>query len=708
MRAFFASLSLVLLLAGLGLVAVLEVAGRDLPSPSHLQDITPAEKTRVLDKDGKLIGEFYRENRILVTLDQIPKPLVQAFLAVEDRNFYKHWGIHVPSIFRAVLRNAMSLRVREGASTITQQLARNLFLTHEQTLSRKIKEAVLAVRIEQNYSKEEILEMYLNQIYFGEGAYGVQSAARGIFGKDVRDLTLPECALLAGLPRNPRGYSPFRHADAARRRRDVVLVAMRECGYVTREQADAAKRSPVEVAASPLSVENAPYFMEQVRQMLEKELGSEILFEGGLTIHTTLDLALQQETERILENELSRLEKETGTKVTREKYLEAKDEGKNPKAEYLQGAAIVMDAATGAIRTLVGGRSFDDSNFNRATSALRQPGSAFKPFIYLTAIEKGYYPSYMMLDAPVVYEERGTEPWRPQNYDREFRGPVTLRVALEKSINIPTIKLQEEIGTPAVIETAREVGLKSAIPEFRSIALGTAEVTLIDLVYAYGVFAQNGIRTEPYFVTKVEDPSGNVLREYRPKQREVLPSAPVALLNNMLQSVVDHGTGAGSRSAGFTLPAAGKTGTTDDYSDAWFVGYTPRTVGGVWVGYDKPRKIGAGMSGTRAALPIWTEVMKLATRDDGAIPFEMPDGVVARQVCSDTGLPVAPACPNPVTEHFLAAHVPTETCYLHGSGMRSRFEHWPTATDWGQQKEEERHLDEKLGDLPAPADSIPD
>jgi penicillin-binding protein 1A len=693
MRGFLLSFFLFLLFSILGFVALLKIAGHDLPSPSHLQAYTPAVKTRVYDRHGRPVGDFYRENRILVTLEDTPRDLVNAFIAVEDRSFRDHWGIHLPSVMRAVVRNVVSFRVRQGASTITQQLARNLFLTHEQTWTRKIREAVLAVRIEQSYSKDEILEMYLNQIYFGDGAYGIQSAARGFFGKDVEDLSLSECALLAGLPRNPRGYSPFRHPDAAKRRRGLVLTSMEECGFIDEARADSARNTELRIAASPLNPDHAPYFMEMVRQFLEKEVGSESIYEGGLTVYTTLDLDWQSQAEKALEDEMVRLEKETRTKQNRATYLEARDKGKNPVLEYLQGAALVFDAETGSIRVLIGGRSFDESNFNRATSALRQPGSAFKPFIYLTAIQKGYYPSYVVLDAPVVFYVPGQEPWRPLNYDREFRGPVNLRFALQKSLNVPTIKIQEEIGTPDVIRTARIAGIHTPIPEFRSIALGTAEVTLKDLVYAYGVFANGGIRVEPYFVTRIEDQSGNVIRDYKPIQREVLDAAPVAILNSMLQSVLDHGTGAGARSNGFLLPAAGKTGTTDDYSDAWFVGYTPKTVTGVWVGYDKPRTIGGGMSGTRAALPLWTRIMKTVTAGDEGKSFEIPEGVVVRSVCPDTGLPATARCPSPIPELFLAGQVPAERCNLHSGS--SRYRDRKRDLDWSHEKEEERRLDSR-------------
>jgi len=694
MRIFLVSFLIFMILGTGGLVGLFEIGGKDLPSPSRLQTISPALKTTVYDRNDRIIGQFFREDRSLVTLDQLPPRLVAAFLAVEDRRFRRHWGIDLAGIVRAATHNLVTGQ-RHGASTITQQLARNLFLTREQTLKRKIKEAVLALRIEQAYSKDEILEMYLNQIYFGEGAYGVQAAARNFFGKDVGDLTLGECALLAGLPRNPRDYSPRRHPDRARTRRAIVLAAMESVGDISSRERARADAESLRVAAAPLPTTNAPYFMEMVRQFLTARYGSDSIYQDGLTVHTTLDLPLQQASERFLEDHITRLEEDTRSKTSRKRYLEKKAAGEKPKLRYLEGAALVLDAPSGAVLTLIGGRSFEESPFNRAVQAKRQPGSAMKPFVYLTAIERGFYPSYMIMDSPVVFNEPGQDPWSPQNYDHKFRGPVTLRYALQKSLNVPTIKLQEEFGPRAVIETARAAGITSPLPPYRSLALGTAEVSLMELTSAYAVFANDGIRVEPYFIDRVEDRLGNVVDEFRPERSEVLRPESVGLLDNMLRSVIDEGTGYGARRAGFTRPAAGKTGTTDDYTDAWFVGFTPRTVAGVWVGYDVKRTIGRRMTGAAAALPIWTNIMKEATRDREPLDFELPEGVVQVEVCSDTGLPASPQCPLGEMEYFLADHVPTDQCYLHGAHLdlrlRERWERLHSTTDWNNAPEEERY-----------------
>ena len=667
MRTFLGSFLLFLLLGAIGLAAVVSLGGRDLPSPSRLNAISPALKTKVLDREGRLVGEFYTQDRSLVRLEDMPPDLINAFIAVEDRRFYTHWGVDVIGVCRAVASNVVSGGIESGASTITQQLAKNLFLTFEQTAQRKMKEAVLALRIEQTYSKDEILEMYLNQIYFGDGAYGVQAASRRILGKDVRDLDLAECALLAGLPRNPRDYAPRRHPQRALQRRAVVLKAMQDFGVISGDERTTAAAESLAVPPNPLSTTNAPYFMEMVRQYLEDRFGRAAIYEEGLTVHTTLDLPLQQAAERALEEHLTRLEGDTRAPFTREAYLAASDEGKSPDPDYLQGAVLSIDAASGALRAVVGGRSFEESPFNRAIQARRQPGSAFKPFVFLAALERGFYPSYMVLDTPVVIEEPNQPPWSPKNYDLEFRGPVTLRHALEKSLNVPTVKLQEEFGVGPVIEVARAAGITSPIPPVRSIALGTAEVTLEEITYAYAVFANEGIRVEPYFIERIEDRAGNTVEEFRPKRKEVLPSSYVAELNDMLASTVDVGTGRHSRDLGFTLPAGGKTGTTDDFTDAWFVGFTPKVVTGVWVGYDIKKKIGRGMTGGVAALPVWTEVMKVATAGDPPLPLALPENIVRLEVCTETGQPTGPRCPVGTVEIFLPDQVPSETCYLHDS-----------------------------------------
>ena len=649
-------------------IGVANWARQDLPSPASLQTIAPPVKTLVYDVNGKLVHEFYKENRSLVPLRQIPRAMVDAILSIEDRRFYQHWGIDPVRLLGALIQDVIARRPEQGASTITQQLARNLFLTHEKTVSRKIKEAILAVRIEQTYTKDEILQMYLNQIYFGEGAYGVDAAARIYYGKPVIELSLPECALLAGLPRNPRDYSPRRDPDRALKRRNLVLAAMLQNKKINRAQYETASEAPLGVSKTRVDPREAPYFMEMVRLYLEERYGSNQIFEGGLRIYTTLDADLQQAAEESLERRLTDLEQRNGTKKTRALVLaksKTAQPGEKSQTDYLQGAVVCIDPASGQIRALVGGRDFNESNFNRATQAARQPGSAFKPFIYTAAIDNGYTPNEMILDTPVSFRAGNGEDWSPQNYDHKFRGPVTLRTALAKSLNVPAAKLLQKLGTPVVTSYARRLGIHSHLGNDLSLALGTSEVNLLELTSAYGVFADQGVRTTPVFVLRVEDKNGKILEQTRTAAEEVLSPETALTMTNMMQTVLQSGTAAAARSIGLTVPAAGKTGTTDDYTDAWFVGYTPNLVTGVWVGFDRKQKIGPNMTGAAAALPIWVDVVSAGTKGKPPQDFPVPNGVVSRLICSQTGLLANPSCPETETELFREGSEPTGFCDVH-------------------------------------------
>ena len=649
-------------------IGVANWARQDLPSPSSLQTIAPPVKTLVYDVNGKLVHEFYKENRSLVPLRQIPRSMVDAILSIEDRRFYSHWGIDPVRLVGALVQDVIARRAEQGASTITQQLARNLFLTHEKTLSRKVKEAILAIRIEQTYTKDEILQMYLNQIYFGEGAYGVDAAARIYYGKPVLELTLPECALLAGLPRNPRDYSPRRDPERSLKRRNLVLASMLQNKKINRAQYETATEAPLGVSKTRLDPREAPYFMEMVRLYLEERYGSNQLFEGGLRVYTTLDADLQQAAEESLERRLTGLEQRNGTKKTRASVL-AKSKTAQPseksQTDYLQGAVVCLDPTNGQIRALVGGRDFNESNFNRATQASRQPGSAFKPFIYAAAIDNGYTPNEMILDTPVSFRAGNGADWSPQNYDHKFRGPVTLRTALAKSLNVPAAKLLQKLGTPVVTSYARRLGVRSHLGNDLSLALGTSEVNLLELTSAYGVFADQGVRTTPVFVLRVEDKNGKILEQTRTVAEEVLSPETALTMTNMLQTVMQSGTAAAARAMGLRVAAAGKTGTTDDYTDAWFVGYTPNLVTGVWVGFDRKQKIGPNMTGAAAALPIWVDVVSAATKDKPPQDFPVPNGVVSRLICSQTGLLANPSCPETETELFREGSEPTGFCDIH-------------------------------------------
>jgi len=641
---------------------------KDLPSPANLQTIAPPVKTLVYDRNEKLVHEFFKENRSIVPLRDIPKPLVQAILAIEDRRFYTHWGVDPIRLLRALVTDIVARRPEQGGSTITQQLARNLFLTHEKTFTRKLKEVVLAIRIEQTYTKDEILEMYFNQIYFGEGAYGVDAAAKVFFGKRVQELTFPECALLAGLPRNPRDYSPRRDPDRALRRRNLVLSQMLAARFISRAQYEQASEAPLGVTKTRYNAQEAPYFMEMVRQYLDERYGSNQLYEGGLRIHTTIDIDVQHAAEEALEKRLTALEQRNQYKKTRA-VLAAKAAGSQARdrnqTEYLQGAIVSIEPSSGQIMALVGGRDFNESNFNRAVQAARQPGSAFKPFIYTAAIDNGFSPTDIILDTPVSFNAGNGQEWSPQNYDKKYRGPVTLRSALANSVNVPAAKLLQKLGTSVVTSYAKRMGIKSRLLPDLSLALGTSEVNLLELTSAYGVFANQGVRVPPIYILSVEDKNGKILEQSRTVAEEVLSPETALTMTSMMESVLENGTAASARALGFTAPAAGKTGTTDDYTDAWFVGYVPGAVTGVWVGFDRKQKIGPGMTGAAAALPIWVDVMLAATKGRPAQDFPVPSGVVSRLICVETGLLANPGCPSTEIELFREGSEPTGYCNVH-------------------------------------------
>jgi penicillin-binding protein 1A len=641
-------------------------AASDLPSPEQVSELRSPVKTVVYDSRGRVLHEFFRENRSPVPLSKIPRHLVNATISTEDRTFYQHWGVDLLGIVRAAINNVLSMRRAEGGSTITQQLARNLLRRYEKTLSRKLKETALAIEIERTYSKDKILEMYFNQIYFGEGAYGVESAAKTFFGKPLGELTLSECALLAGVSNNPARYSPRRHPGAAKLRREKVLRNMLETKAISQVEYDGAVEAPLGVTPVRYSNDKAPYFVEMVRLYLSERYGSDAVYEDGLKVYTTLDMDLQEVAERALEKQLSRLERELKTKTTREAYIAiSADSGVDAPPRYLQGALVAMDPRTGYVRTLVGGRDWAHSNFNRAVQAQRQPGSAFKPFVYTAAIDNGFQPTDIIVDEPVSYPAGNGELYQPTNYDDEFRGPVTLRYALQKSINIPAIKLLRKVGTSLVASYARRMGIHSEIGQNLSLALGSSEVTLMDLTTSYGVFANRGIRNDPLYVLKVEDRNGNVLEKNIPHPTEVLSEETAVVMTSMLESVMNYGTGAAARATGFTRPAGGKTGTTNDYTDALFVGFTPGLVCGTWIGYDAKQRIGPGMTGSHAALPIWTEFMIGATRGQPEEEFAQPYGTVKRRVCAETGMMATGACPNLTTEDFREGAEPTEVCVAH-------------------------------------------
>ena len=597
----------------------------DLPPVKALEEYTPSVGSRVYAGDDEFITEFQAEKRIFVPLQQIPPHLRNAIIAVEDSRFYSHFGVDVRGIARAAYANFRHGRVVEGGSTITQQLAKVLFLTPDRSFSRKVKEALLAFELEKRYSKDRLLELYLNQVYMGHGAFGVEAAARMYFGKSVQDLSLPEAAMLAALPRSPGNYSPFERPELAQRRRAIVVGRLLEHGYITETQAKATNRAPLGLVPSERRRGSGQYFLEYLQQSLEAKYGSDVLYKSGLAIYTTLDRGIQRAAEQALRDGIQALAERQGARATAR--------GKAaPAPAPPEGAAVVMEPTTGYVKALVGGVDFTRTEFNRALHAHRQPGSAFKPFVYLAALETGHQPTEVLDDSPVRYVSAG-KVWAPENYDGKFRGPVTLQQALEESINVPTIRLLGQIGVKAVLDAAQRAGIRSPLPNDLTLALGSGDVTLLELTAAYGTFANQGVHMEPLMVRYVTDAQGRLVEENIPQGREAIDPAITNRLTAMLRGVVERGTAVAARVV--ERPLAGKTGTTNDFSNAWFVGYTPSLVAGVWIGHDRPRSLGNEETGARAALPIWVSIMRTALRDQPveefpAVPAAPPDVEAAR------------------------------------------------------------------------------
>jgi penicillin-binding protein 1A len=661
-------LAVVVLASGL-MFGAYRYFARDLPSTSRLEMMEPTLKTQVFGADSSVIGEFFVEDRALVPLEELPPYMVDAFIVVEDRKFYQHWGVDLFGIARAVVTNVREGERVQGGSTITQQLARNLFDMFEDTLTRKIKEALLATRIERAYSKDEILEMYLNQIYFGAGAHGVEAAAQTFFGKKAKDLTIGEATMIAGLPKNPRDYSPINHFERALQRREVVLAAMVDTGKLTRAEADSISAAPVTVRPGKLGQsEFAAYFLEEVRQYLEERYGSDRIYRDGLRVYTGIDPELQRAAEDSMEAQLTRMEKFRAYRETKARYQAqvAKGEVAGP-ATYLQGAVVAIDVKTGLVRALVGGRSFKDSKFNRAVQAKRQPGSAFKPFIYAAAIENGYTPADILLDAPIVLDLPNGDVWKPQNYSETFEGEVTLRHALNMSINIAAIRLLMAMGPAEAINMAHRLGIKSNLEAVYSLALGVSEVTLLEITNAYATIAAGGMRGEALMVQRVVDREGRVLEENSIYREEVVQPTVNFMTTSLLESVMNEGFGHNARVYGFKEPAGGKTGTTDLCTDAWFVGFTSELAVGVWAGFDQKKTMGAKMTGSAVSLPTWTAVMKTYYANRSAPPFPEVEGIEYRIICEKTGLLATEFCPRIRREAFVLGTEPRRSCDRHGS-----------------------------------------
>jgi len=649
-----------------------------LPDRSALKTLGDmVQATTILDAADRPAFTIFKEQRLEIPIERMSPTLIKAVVSVEDQRFYEHSGIDGIRMAAAALKNLEQGRRAEGGSTITQQLARQSFLTRDKYYKRKLQEVILAAYIERMYDKNEILEMYLNKVYFGGGLYGVEAASRGYFGKPCQELTLDEAALLAGLIQSPSSYAPSVNMDRAVARRAVVLQAMVSAGVIEQAAADRAKKLPVKlVNGLEIQESSGLYFKEQVRRELVERFGWQRVYQGGLRVYTTIDPALQRSAEVLVEKGLSDIEGRRGYKHPRRGATPLK-EGTLP--EYLQGALVAMDPTTGHVRALVGGRNFDESRFNRAVQAKRQAGSAFKPFVYATALEAGYSPATLItnLNDPIATPQGG---WVPED-EHSDADSMTLRTALRTSSNRAAVQLLNGVGIKNAVGYAERLNVETP-PSVPSLALGAGDVTLMSLTAAYGAFADGGVVHQPVLIRRVEDREGKVLFQEADKSHRAVSESTAYLMASMLSDVINSGTAYRARQTGFVLPAAGKTGTTNDYVDAWFVGFTPHLVAGVWIGFDQPSTIVSNGYAGELAVPVWASFMKVATKADKPDWFERPSNVVAVNVCRVSGKLPAGGCDHVevvnrdgglenrsmiYTEFFVKGTQPTEICPLHPS-----------------------------------------
>ena len=644
----------------------------------------PQQTSKAYAADGRLITELGLERRTVLALSEIPASVRQAFIGTEDKRFYSHHGIDYVRILGAIKADVLSLSWAQGFSTITMQLARNIFpeeISREKKLTRKLKEARVAMEIEHSFPKDSILQLYLNQIDLGAGAHGVEAAAQVYFGKSARQLNVAEAATLAALPKAPAFYNPRTHPDRAVRRRNAVLSLMRDQGYITPEEAELWKAYPLVLTTNRTNYGDvAPYFVEWLRQQLDARFGRD-LYEGGLRIYSTLDLDMQEAAERSLQAQLDAIEagvysngKPPG-RVSYHDYIEsakASGEDHGPYSPYLQGAIVALEANTGYIRVMVGGRDFDDSKFNRATQAVRQPGSTFKPFVYSAAVRAGHPVTEMLDDSPLnpPVLQLDSTPWQPKDDDDTTLGHIPMRQALYLSRNLATIKLGMQLGEQTVIGEARRYGITTPLRPYPSIHIGANGVIPLEMISAYTAFATLGARAYPLGILRVEDSHGNILWQPPVRREDVMDPAHTWLLVDMMKDVIHRGTAYSAVwKAGFTLPAAGKTGTTDDYTDAWFIGYTPELVAGVWIGYDLQQRIlehNAG--GGRITAPAWTAFMRdVYDRRPAPADWVRPDSLVTREVDQTNGYVASPYCPLEVRhwDWFYPGTEPTQVCPVH-------------------------------------------
>ena len=739
-----------------------------LPELNSLHEYNPNIITKVYSSDGQIIGEFYIERRIVVPFSKIPPRLIKAFLAAEDAQFYQHKGIDYWSVLRAFYKNISAGKIVQGGSTITQQVARSFFLTPERSMGRKIKEALLAYRIEKNLSKDEILHLYLNQIYLGNGAYGVQAAAETYFGKDVENLNLAEAALLAGLPKAPSKYSPYHYPEVAKQRQEYVMRRMLEEGHISREETEKALRYVFKLKPKEVrSLWVGPYFTEHIRRYIDEKYGEDLLYRGGLQVYTTMEVELQQVANEAASFGLKEHDRRRGyrgpvKRLTKKEEVDAFinevetelngkhiEEGKiyeglitevktseqyfsvnignhkarlsfedaawvklyNPTGEpdggkyqeltrvirhgdvinvavkampennkglmsvtlkqqpLAQVSLIALEPATGYVKAMVGGADFTQNQFNRAIQAKRQPGSAFKPIIYAAALDKGYTPASVIVDSPIIFEKTVKGPvtgvdieteWKPRNFEEKFYGPTTFRQALTHSRNVVTIKILKDIGVGYAIAYARRFGIQSSLNNDLSLALGSSSLSLLELTNAYSTFANMGKKAEPIFITKITDKAGNILEENPfPILQDALSPQTAFIMTSLLQSVVQEGTGKLAKA--LERPVAGKTGTTNNLNDAWFIGFTPNIVAGTWIGYDDEKPLGHMETGARAALPIWLKFMQKAVAGTPIKSFPIPEGIVFTKIDKITGAAATPSTEKVIFEVFKEGTAPTDS-----------------------------------------------
>ncbi len=686
----------------IGMLAVLTFVlflSKNLPSIEQLENYDPDLVTRIYSSDGKVLNELFVQKRVFIGIDRIPEHMQSAVVASEDRRFFSHWGLSMRSIARAIMVNTLSLSYRQGFSTLTQQLARNLYKSvgFEDSILRKVKEMITAIQIERTYTKEEILEMYLNTVHFGHGTYGVEAATKRFFGKESRFLDVDESALLVGLLPAPASYSPVHHPDRAYKRRNTVLRLMRDQGFIDRAEFDENRAKTLETVLDVPKRGSAPYFTEHIRRLLEKEdtaLGINI-YRDGLKIYTTLDSKLQSIAEKAvlstvrddqnrlnkrLYNDREEFENLAYLTIYPEDTLKMMLAGEGQLYKDLrdkllvQCAFVALDPNTGAILAMVGGRPDYHDQYNRAVQARRQPGSVFKPFVYTTALDNGYPVTEQLLNQPVVLNIQNMDgswvKWKPQNYDGSTGGLTTFREGLRKSMNLISVRMVQQDIAPAeqVKQTAKRMGINTDIRAVDAIALGTSEVYPIEMVSAYSALANKGVYSKPFAITKIEDRYGNIIKEYYPEREEVLSEETAYLMTSLMQTVMDRGTGGSARwKYKFNRPAAGKTGTTQGWSDAWFVGFTPQIAAGCWFGVDDFKvPLGPGQDGSRAALPAWAKFMKAAhdTLDLPLVKFEKPSGIKDKKICTVTKKLPLPACPIE-QEIFKGGTEPTQRCKVH-------------------------------------------